>query len=128
MRTDLKENWDSIVFDLKRGWAAYLAVLLTLVTIVGVYVLVAQARTVAYEPVEATITGLGYSDRDQKWQPGYVQVSAVTDDGLTGMRTVPDELIRGCQVGDRVNAERKGLVLRLKLAPCDESHPFAPAK
>jgi hypothetical protein len=69
-----------------------------------------------YTNVSATITGFGTSQN--KWQPGKVWVAARTGDGIVGEAFVPMEMVAGCKIGDAILAERLGIVLKVKPAPC----------
>ncbi|WPZ03306.1 hypothetical protein T8S45_10760 [Blastomonas marina] len=73
------------------------------------------------EPLDATITSMGVgSNRFQGRTPGY-RVSARTADGIRGSTIVLPKRVEGCEVGDRIRAEKVGMKLYLKPAPCDEA-------
>ncbi|MEZ5696211.1 MAG: hypothetical protein R3E18_07190 [Sphingomonadaceae bacterium] len=74
-----------------------------------------------FVPVEATITGFGTDKSDSSIPPG-IAVSASTDDGLVGRRVVPASQVNGCQVGNRINAEKRGIQLKLTPSPCSTAN------
>jgi len=68
--------------------------------------------------VVARISQIGVvSSRYQGKTPG-VMVSFETVGGATGRTTVPYSAVRGCRIGDPIEAEQKGVRLYLKPKPC----------
>lgn len=69
-------------------------------------------------PVVARISQIGVvSSRYQGKTPG-VAVTFETVDGAIGRTTVPLSAVRGCRIGDSVEAEQNGIRLYLKPKPC----------
>jgi hypothetical protein len=70
------------------------------------------------ERVEARITRLSSTgNRYQGRWPG-LRVSARTDEGAVGVTTALPAELKGCEVGDRIEARQAGLKLYLKPSPC----------
>lgn len=68
--------------------------------------------------VEARITRLSsLGNRYQGRWPG-LHVIARTEDGTVGVTTALPVDLKGCKVGDRIEARRRGLKLYLKPRPC----------
>jgi len=70
--------------------------------------------------VEARITGLTsatFSRYQGRW-PG-LRVSAETADGIRGTTTALPTDLKGCEVGDRIEAHQAGMKLYLTPRPCD---------
>ena len=66
-------------------------------------------------PVIAVITGFGV--QESRWHPGPIVVAQDVD-GITGSALVKPGQIAGCRVGDKIRAERDGLALYPRPAPC----------
>jgi hypothetical protein len=77
-------------------------------------------RTEQGTPVIAVITA--FAPSMSTTNPGFGSVHARDDAGLTGVQAVAPCQIAGCEVGDEIRAERVGVWLKLKPAPC----PIAP--
>lgn len=67
-------------------------------------------------PVTATITAFELSK--SRVRPNFGVVYAQGPDGLIGSQAIQLNQIVGCKVGDRIRAERYGISLTLKPAPC----------
>ena len=77
-------------------------------------------RTEPGEPVEATISQIKVGmNRYQGHTPGYI-VIAETAEGITGQKTVLPSDMRGCEIGDEIRAEQKGMKLYLYPSPCED--------
>jgi hypothetical protein len=109
---------ESIRFDLKQGWKTYVMLVLLFGAIIGLLFWQFAASQLEYSPVKATITNFTTADLDQKYYPGVVVVEARSSDGLIGQGQVDLDEIRGCKVGDEIDAEERGVSLRLKPKPC----------
>jgi len=71
------------------------------------------------EHVEARITQLtSTGNRYQGRWPG-LRVSARTDEGAVGVTTALPADLKGCNVGDLIEARQAGLKLYLKPSPCE---------
>lgn len=68
-----------------------------------------------YVPTRATITA--FANLPSSDYP-VLRVVARTSDGLIGGEMVSDDRVAGCRVGDTIQAERKGVHLRLLPEPC----------
>jgi len=66
-------------------------------------------------PVVAVITGFGV--QESRWHPGPIVVAQDLD-GITGSALVQPGQIAGCRVGDKIRAERDGMALYPRPAPC----------
>ena len=72
-------------------------------------------------PVIAVITGFGV--QESRWHPGPIVVAQDVD-GVTGSALVQPGQIAGCRVGDKIRAERDGMALYPRPAPCPiQLHP-----
>ena len=100
-------------FEWKRAWAAYLGVGLLLAAAAA-----AEWRNVNHAkqgPIEiVTISGFGPDDTGS----GKVIVVGSNFHGLNGQATITADRVRGCKVGDPIEAERVGGYLRLHPKPC----------
>jgi hypothetical protein len=70
--------------------------------------------------VEARITRLSSTDRSRyqgRW-PG-LRVSAETTDGIRGTTTALPPDLKGCEVGDRIEAQQVGMKLYPMPRPCE---------
>ena len=105
----------AIGFEWKRAWIAYLGVGL-LLALIFVFERRYSSPPEPGAPEIATISGFGLANRSVV--AGKVIVVASDGDGLTGQVTVTADRVRGCEVGDSIEAERIGGYLRLHPKPC----------
>ena len=110
--------WFSIeAFQIGRSGIGFLLVALSVPALL--YVLLGRGedsiRHRKTVPVIATIKSFGLGGR---FYPGLTRVRAQDDKGLTGVAAVPGYRLLGCNVGDKIRADRAGITLMLEPAPC----------
>lgn len=110
-----------LLMSFKYVW--HLPTALAVATLVFLVILLSQDplnhRQGSGELVEARITQLSsLGNRYQGRWPG-LHISAQTDDGAFGVTTALPADLKGCKVGDRIEARRSGLKLYLKPSPCE---------
>lgn len=106
---------------LAREWKAVVTISLVMLAFIG-FGLMYQYRTSGiFDPVPAVITGIG---NDNSYSGIYtsskIVVVAMTEDGLIGRASVAPAMVRGCEVGDSVRAEKKGRVVKVHPYPCQK--------
>lgn len=107
-----------ILFEIRRGWKAFFVLGGLAVAILSVYVWRDAWIKAEGKPIEAVITSFGADPISEKFTPGRIEVSAVSEDGVVGRLSVPADRLVGCRVGDRIAAEKVGASLRLNPGPC----------
>jgi hypothetical protein len=110
---------DVLLFELKRGWVTYVAMACMLAAIVSMALLQLWKITAHGPKEKAWIVWIGPAEGNSYGPEIDMLVVAKSGDGLIGQASfLPPPDIRGCKVGDEIEAERIGTHLKLNPKPC----------
>lgn len=112
------------LLEVRRGWVAYLAVGVILAAMAGMWIGTNSFERAKGKPTTATITAVVFYGGSRSYPSGGYSVEAKADNGLIGVRSIPQGMVGQCKVGARIPAVQIGAALRLDPWPCRPLSPI----
>tara|TARA_R110002074_G_scaffold26966_2_gene78669 strand:- start:1 stop:336 length:336 start_codon:yes stop_codon:yes gene_type:complete len=100
-------------------WKLIVAILILFLGAIYFSSLNRQRTSGTFLPIKANISAFGHDiSRPGPSKADRVVVVALATDGEVGRKSVPIAMVRGCRIGDPVNADSNGHMVRIYPRPC----------